>query len=88
MSVVAVIFITLGYYFNLLVMTANDGKMPVANISFAQAHDRWSVLTQNTNFPYLSDVLPYQFSIGDLLMIVGFILAVYVGIKWLIRRTV
>jgi hypothetical protein len=96
MSVVAAVFITLGYYLNLLVVTANGGMPVLNNVGLKkEAYDilslpypKWTGFGATTQFPYLGDILPFQFSAGDLLMIVGFILAVYIGIKWLIRRTV
>lgn len=75
-----------GLSFNVLVMAANGGFMPVKGIPASWAHDKWAAMTPQTQIPVFADILPWQYSIGDALIIIGLgcyiILTIIAVIHW------
>ena len=84
----------LGIFLNVLVMTCNDGKMPViarsemhhARLMKAEWH---SPAHANTRLPLLIDRIPwgtYTYSVGDIVMFFGFSFIVVSYIRRFARR--
>jgi len=82
---IAILIMMVGMTCNFIVMMENNGKMPV--ISEYEYNDKYHFTYQNFSgirYPYLSDYIRIQyslFSIGDLIMLFAFILALLAVIK-------
>lgn len=69
------VLIAAGLILNTIVRLANGG-MPVPSLLRRYADwPKWAPLTPRTKLPVLGDILPGYFSIGDVLMIAGLVLA-------------
>ena len=75
-------FITFGLICNALVTTMNGG-MPVLGLNYTVG--KWLPMTPSTKLPFLGDVI-FHWSIGDITMIAGYILAGVGLICLLLRR--
>lgn len=79
------VIVMLGVMCNDFVMAQNDGRMPVKNWDGVQGvdpTDLHSLLTKNTNYPYLADIINIGigvFSIGDLITFSG-VIVFYIGL--------
>ncbi len=76
LSVTPIILALLGAELNWLVVRANGG-MPVRGIDIYQAYDRWIPLVENTRLKFLADILPFHYSIGDIVMFLAAGIFVY-----------
>lgn len=66
--ILAVFSISLGNWLNVLVISHNNGKMPV-NTDQIIDDGRHTLLTDDTKYPYLADIIdvpPYIMSVGDI----------------------
>jgi hypothetical protein len=81
--------ITAGTALNLLVIVANDGRMPVApelagSLIRRGSVGQYTVMGQGTNLNFLGDWIalypvPEAYSIGDLLVAIGLAIAVFIS---------
>lgn len=73
-----------GILCNFLAISANDGKMPVAGRCVEEGI--WKPLDGDSRLTALADILPYNFSIGDCLIILGVVGVIFNGFYlWRIR---
>ena len=71
------VLIALGLGVNTIVRYLNGG-MPVGPLLRRYSDwPKWAPLTASSKLPFLGDILPGTFSIGDVLMIAGLILATF-----------
>lgn len=78
-----IIISSLGSCLNSLVIYLNNG-MPVP-VNESELYGNYVPLTTHTRLPFLADVIPGYWSVGDLLIISGLISAIFTFLIILIR---
>ncbi len=93
---IPILITLLGTILNLIVIQANTG-MP-AKTGYAVynkatcdilnlPYPKHTMLYEGTKFPFLADILPFDFSVGDILIIVGMIACAVISVVYLARQS-